>query len=68
MYTKKLSCRALKSKDGPDVRRGMKSILDEIKAKGYNVRGMHSDDGSEFTGQAFTTLLASYNPPIKAVV
>ena len=65
MYTKKLWCRALKSKNGPDVRRGMKSILDEIKAKGYNVRGIQSDNGNEFTGQEFTTLLATYNPPIK---
>ena len=39
MYTKKLWCRALKSKDGPDVRRGIKSILDEIKAKGYQRAG-----------------------------
>jgi len=64
MFTKKLWCRALKSKSGPDVRRGMKSILDEIKGQAYHVRGIQTDNGSEFTGQEFTTLLATYNPPV----
>ena len=62
MYTKKLWCRALKSKSGPDVRRGMKSNLDEIKAKGHNVRGIQSDNGNKFTGQDFTSSVSQNLP------